>query len=486
MKKEKLFKVMLSGALACLLVMTSITPITSVVAQETTENTGSDNTELKRVEYDGSLESQEALERETGRLCVVVKQGVKTIDYDAFGKISDNIVEVELPEGLEKIGGSAFCWCENLEKINIPSTVTEIGEYAFGNCDKLTSVTLPDGLKELGEEAFPYGASITWKGQTYQTFRKFNSHFLRVTSSVTELKAVSGLKAELEYADMKSVIVSWSKVKNATQYQLEYADNKNFKNAKIIKTKKLKKELTNLKKGKKYYFKVRAVNDDDSYEVEILYSPYSAVKTVELTLKACNKKIKENYLKTLKKGRLNGIKINYFKIVDFDKDGLLDLFVAKGKKDFNLCGYTAKHKNDKYDGNHARITEQADICESGYNDKYNKCGVNLKKGTITTCRIVSAKEAKKGDMYQGEFYKMRYLKNDKDWTDSLGIGKSIECSWCIYNNKNTYDYCPKGKSDSKKVSKKTYEKVKNKLKKNLKWHSFMVKNNAKNRAKYCK
>lgn len=57
---------MLSGALACSLVMTSITLMTAVVAQETTEDTGSDNTELKRVEYDGSLESQEALERETG------------------------------------------------------------------------------------------------------------------------------------------------------------------------------------------------------------------------------------------------------------------------------------------------------------------------------------------------------------------------------------------------------------------------------------
>ena len=58
------------------------------------------------------------------------------------------IVEIELPEGLEEIGGQAFIWCTSLEKATVPSTYkpvsdTEGGIGTFWDCNALKEVTLP-------------------------------------------------------------------------------------------------------------------------------------------------------------------------------------------------------------------------------------------------------------------------------------------------------------------------------------------------------
>lgn len=62
----------------------------------------------------------------------------------------------------------------------------------------------------------------------------------------------------------KSVTVKFSKVKNAKKYEIRYAVNKKFTKAKTKSTKKLTCTLKNLKKGKTYYIKVRAVNGSKS------------------------------------------------------------------------------------------------------------------------------------------------------------------------------------------------------------------------------
>ena len=62
--------------------------------------------------------------------------------------------QVDLPEGLVRIGDKAFANCGSLRIINIPSTVTEIGNCAFDHCGKLDRVVLPEGLQTLGYYAF--------------------------------------------------------------------------------------------------------------------------------------------------------------------------------------------------------------------------------------------------------------------------------------------------------------------------------------------
>lgn len=83
-----------------------------------------------------------------------------------------------------------------------------------------------------------------------------------------------------------SVLLKWSKVKGA-KYEVQYSTSKKFKK-KVTKTKKIKKTsvtIKNLKKGKKYYFRVRAYKVIDGKKV---YSKYSNKKSIKLVKK--NKK----------------------------------------------------------------------------------------------------------------------------------------------------------------------------------------------------
>lgn len=60
-----------------------------------------------------------------------------------------------VPEGVEKIGASAFRDCEGLRDISLPSTLDVIGAHAFSG-SHLQTLTLPQNLVFIGQEAF-YG-----------------------------------------------------------------------------------------------------------------------------------------------------------------------------------------------------------------------------------------------------------------------------------------------------------------------------------------
>ena len=71
------------------------------------------------------------------------------------------IVEMEVPEGVIRIGDCAFGWCENLRKVKIPDSVTSIGSGAFSGCSSLTSVNIPDGVTNIGSNTFNACSSLT-------------------------------------------------------------------------------------------------------------------------------------------------------------------------------------------------------------------------------------------------------------------------------------------------------------------------------------
>lgn len=60
--------------------------------------------------------------------------------------------EIELCEGVEYIGKSAFCCCLDLEKVSLPASIKEIGEKAFFDCFSLTEIVCkgkaPAGLEK--------------------------------------------------------------------------------------------------------------------------------------------------------------------------------------------------------------------------------------------------------------------------------------------------------------------------------------------------
>ena len=60
---------------------------------------------------------------------------------DLMDRYGQGITELDLPEGLIRIGESAFSHCESLTTVKLPSTITLLEDYCFLSCSSLTSVT---------------------------------------------------------------------------------------------------------------------------------------------------------------------------------------------------------------------------------------------------------------------------------------------------------------------------------------------------------
>ena len=67
-----------------------------------------------------------------------------------------------LPEGLERIGNSAFCSALVLEDVQFPSTLREIGERAFMNARiKMNPLVIPEGVETIAEGTFSFCPNLT-------------------------------------------------------------------------------------------------------------------------------------------------------------------------------------------------------------------------------------------------------------------------------------------------------------------------------------
>ena len=72
-----------------------------------------------------------------------------------------NASVIQIPEGVQSIGNSAFAYCRSLTSITIPDSIQSIGYTAFKGCTSLTSITIPDSVQSIGDSAFAYCYSLT-------------------------------------------------------------------------------------------------------------------------------------------------------------------------------------------------------------------------------------------------------------------------------------------------------------------------------------
>lgn len=56
----------------------------------------------------------------------------------------NEIIDLEIPEGVEKIGSCCFLGCSSLSSVTIPNSIKSIGHGAFAGCSGLTSVYISD------------------------------------------------------------------------------------------------------------------------------------------------------------------------------------------------------------------------------------------------------------------------------------------------------------------------------------------------------
>lgn len=68
--------------------------------------------------------------------------------------LREEILRLELPEGVTSLGMLAFYGCENLTVVTIPDSVTRIGSYAFAGCKSMEMLNLGSGVTAIGECAF--------------------------------------------------------------------------------------------------------------------------------------------------------------------------------------------------------------------------------------------------------------------------------------------------------------------------------------------
>ena len=83
----------------------------------------------------------------TGCKNSIIPETVTVVNKEAF-KNCVGLQNIDFPESLTKIGGSAFWGC-GIKKAIIPDTVSEIGQHAFRECSSLEEVRLPSSLTSL-------------------------------------------------------------------------------------------------------------------------------------------------------------------------------------------------------------------------------------------------------------------------------------------------------------------------------------------------
>ena len=84
---------------------------------------------------------------------VDIGEGVTEIGDYAFISFS-SMTEISIPESVTRIGEYAFAWCSSLESIYIPQNVTVINDYTFMYCRSLNTVNIPNNVTEIGSGAF--------------------------------------------------------------------------------------------------------------------------------------------------------------------------------------------------------------------------------------------------------------------------------------------------------------------------------------------
>lgn len=162
-----------NSVLLCTLTITNIVPSTNIITYKTTDG----NIFVPYITYrkDNLVENWGSLNvisntYENGIGTIICSHPIKTIDwYDNNVNRSRKLSEINLPEGLEEIGDSAFSYTSiqsiifpttlktiknfafkgsYLKTINFPSTLTYVGEGCFSFCDKLTEVFIPYTLSK--------------------------------------------------------------------------------------------------------------------------------------------------------------------------------------------------------------------------------------------------------------------------------------------------------------------------------------------------
>ena len=83
---------------------------------------------------------------------VVIPEGVEKLGHSAFRNCK--MKSVVLPDSIGRIRTKAFCQCKNLESVKLGSNTDTIEDSAFAECCSLKHIDIPAGINAIGDFAF--------------------------------------------------------------------------------------------------------------------------------------------------------------------------------------------------------------------------------------------------------------------------------------------------------------------------------------------
>lgn len=110
---------------------------------------------------------------------VTIPGSVKRLPNYVF-RSCENLKTINLGNGVQEIGKSAFSGCKSLESITLPDSVKSIEQYAFQSCENLTTATIGSGVKNIDNQVF-YNTkkleSLYFRGNAPSATSKMVTHF---------------------------------------------------------------------------------------------------------------------------------------------------------------------------------------------------------------------------------------------------------------------------------------------------------------------
>ena len=117
---------------------------------------------------------------------VEIAEGVTSIEEQAFYKCS-SLINIEIPKSITSIGQQAFAYCSSLISAEIPNGVDAIGEMTFAYCSSLTNIKIPESVTSIREDAF-YDCSSLIVAEIANGVKSMGEHVFSGCSSLINIK----------------------------------------------------------------------------------------------------------------------------------------------------------------------------------------------------------------------------------------------------------------------------------------------------------
>ena len=94
---------------------------------------------------------------------------------------------------ITKVGDRA-CWADNLVVVDIPEGITIIGDWSFYGCSSLKDVTFPKSLTSICRYSFAYCSSLEQVDLLHTNVQKIGTQAFRYCTSLREMKIPDSLQ----------------------------------------------------------------------------------------------------------------------------------------------------------------------------------------------------------------------------------------------------------------------------------------------------